>query len=588
MSSTFGGLEIAKSGLSVAMANLEITGHNIANANTKGYTRQRLITAAIEPGNASYLLSQMAVGRVGRGVDIIDIQQIRSDYLDSQYRRLNSDYTYSQSRMESLSYLQGLFNSELEAGSGITGLIENFYGALKDFKSDTTSEEFRTSVQQSALSMAENFNVVYDEMSALWHNQNDSIRTDAETMNGIARQLSELNQAIAKYERSGDNANDLRDKRNLLLDELSAYGEITYNLNEENASMVDVQIGGIDLVRGNAYHQIQSDSAASHQAEINGLTTQIAALNARIAAGAVTAEEGQAAIGLLVEELGQYLKVSAAANGDNGDLVDISFSGVALVSGEEASAVETATAKDLTAWAAYNRHNLTLDGQELSIESGTVTGGKLYTYMEMVSSDGSDESLGGGILYYMKELNSLARTIAQTINGIHQGGYTYPKDGSASVNGINLFKAPVDENGQEDYSQLTAGNFSISDEVLASVWNIAGSSREVTPGGTDSGNAEVAEALYNTITSGEFYSKLNAIVDHLAIAIYTGSGIEDTKSSLLDSVESKRMAMSGISINEEATNLIIFQQSYNACARLLTTMDQMLETLISNTGLVGR
>lgn len=588
MSSTFGSLEIAKSGLSVAMSNLEITGHNIANANTVGYTRQRLITSSIEPSHASYLLSQVNANRIGRGVEITDIQQIRSAYLDDQYRDLNADYNYSKYRTQALTYLEGLFNSELAEGEGLTGSIEDFYAALKDFAFDTTSEEYRTAVQQASLSLTENFNVVYEEMSDLWNDQNSSISTVADAINSIAQQISELNEAISSYERNGETANDLRDDRNLLLDQLSAYVNISYSNNENNPSMLDVQIGGIDLVTGVSYHTIEVANSSDHTAEIDALTAQIAVINQQIEDSVVTAGDGQALIADLVDELRQYLDVTTDANADNPDLVDVSFKGVSLVSGTDAQAIEQAVESDMPAWSAFYRNNLTLDGQALSIEAGTVSSGQLYSNMEMIISDGSDTSMGAGILYYMDKLNDLARSIAETINAIHSTGYTYPTESSASVSGVNLFYVSQDADGNEDYTKITAGNFTISDEVMASVWNIAGSSAEITEGNTNSGNSAIAEELYETMNSGGFYGSLNALVSHLSIALYTSEGIEDTKDSLLNSVDTQRTSISGVSVNEEATNLIVYQQSYNACARVLTTLDEMLEVLISNTGVVGR
>lgn len=588
MGSTFGSFEIAKTGLSVAMTNIDLTGHNITNANTIGYTRQRVISASIEPDSAAYLLGLVSNSKTGQGVQILDIQQLRSSYLDNQYRDLNSNYNYSKFRTESLKYVEGLFNSELNQGEGLTGSIEDFYNALKNFCSDTTSEEYRTSVQQAALSLSENFNVVYEEMSDLWNDQNSSISTNVDAINSMAEQISGLNKAIADYERSGNSANDLRDQRNLLLDKLSGYVDITYANNTDNPSMVDVQIGGIDLVKGLDSNKIGLSSASKNTTEIDAITSQIAAINSQIEAGTLSEVDGKASIALLVTDLGNYIDVSSSDNADNSALTDISFNGVKLVSGNASVPVSTAAESNVNAWISLNRNNLTLDGQELSIEAGTLKSGQLFSNMEMISSDGSDEKLGVGIPYYMNKLNSLSRSIAETINTIHSSGYTYPAGGAASVTGVNFFKVPTDASGKPDYSMLTAGNFTISDEVRDSVWNIAGSSSEITDDSTHTGNSETAKSMYDTIKDGKFTGELNALVSHLSTSLYTSKGIEKTKSSLLNSVETQRKSVSGVSVNEEATNLIVFQQSYNACARVLTTMDEMLDVLISNTGLVGR
>ena len=588
MASTFGSLEIAKSGLSVAMANLKLTGHNIANANTVGYTRQRLITSAIEPTEGRYLLSQVMADKTGRGVAIIDTQQIRNLYLDNQYRDLNMDYNYSEYRTNALTYLEGLFNSELKEGQGITGSLESFYQSLKDFANNTTSEEYRTSVQQAAVSLTENFKVLYDEMIDLWDDQNYSIKTNADLINSTAEQIARLNGAIAEYERSGYTANDLRDQRNLLLDKLSGYVNMTYEISDVNKSMIDVKIGGVDLVVGTSFNKIEVTSPSSYKAEIDAITKQIADINAEILAGNITSLEGKDQIDALIADLSNYIDVELTANPENGDLYDVTFNGVALVYGSSSMEIEDAVEPNVIARSMYYRNYLTLDGVDLCIENGTVKSGELYSHMEMVISDGSGKTSGEGIPYYIDRLNELARLIAQTINDIHATGYTYPTDGQSSVTGVDFFNVPLDINGNRDYSRITAGNFRLSDSIFESVWNIAGSSDEISEDNTFSGNSRIAERLRDSFSDGKYYGSLNSLVSTLAISLKTSKSICETKHSLLDSIDTQRMSISGVSIDEEATNLIVYQQSYNACSRVINALDEMLDILIRNTGIVGR
>jgi flagellar hook-associated protein 1 FlgK len=588
MASTFGSLEIAKTGLSVAMTNLKLTGHNIANANTVGYTRQRLITSAIEPTEGRYLLSQVTADKTGRGVAIVDTQQVRNLYLDNQYRDLNMDYNYSEYRTNALAYLEGLFNSELKEGQGITGSLESFYQSLKDFANNTTSEEYRTSVQQAAVSMTENFRVLYDEMIDLWDDQNYSIKTNADIINSTAEQIAKLNIAIAEYERSGYTANDLRDQRNLLLDKLSGYVNITYENSDINKSMIDVKIGGVDLVAGVSFNKIEITSASSYKAEIDAITKQIADINAEILAGTLTSLDGKEQIDALITDLTKYIDVELTANPEYSDLYDVTFCGVALVYGSSNMGIEDAVEPNVVARSEYCRNNLTLDGVKLSIENGTVISGELYSHMEMVISDGSGNTYGEGIPYYIDKLNELARLVAQTINDIHTTGYTYPTNEQGSITGVDFFNVPLDISGNRDYSRITAGNFRLSDSIFESVWNIAGSSDEITQDNTFSGNSKIAEKLRDSFSDGKYYGALNSLVSTLAISLKTSKSVCDTKKSLLDSIETQRMSISGVSIDEETTNLIVYQQSYNACSRVINALDEMLDILIRDTGVVGR
>jgi flagellar hook-associated protein 1 FlgK len=600
MASTFGGLEAAKSGLSVSMQQLNVTEQNIANVNTAGYTRQRLITSAKEPASSKYLIAQLDNALIGQGVETIGVRQIRSEYLDLQFRNLHSRYNYSAYRSEGLTYLDGVFN-ELDEDSSLTKTIDKFFSALNTFSSDTSSAEYRTNVQQQALGMTESFNNIYEQMESLWNDQNGSISTTAQKINSISEKLAQLNDAIASAVQSGGSANDLNDERNLLLDELSGYVNITYSVNADNENMIDVQIGEATLVSGEIANEIMIDSPSNHIEDIDDLTSQIAEINRRIADDEISAEQGKDDIELLVLQLQEYVDVDMDENADDAELFDISFNGVSLVTGTKSIGIESAAASSVSAWVGLNSNNLTLNSVKLSIAEGNITGGKLYANMEMVENE---SSVNPGIPYYMVQLNNLVKDMATSINAIHQKGYTYPDStsGSASKNDVIFFDVPpmLNEDGTVmtdadgytiyDYSKLNAGNFTLSDDVLNSVNNIAGSSQvvELNTGSTETGNNLIALELFGDLANSGYYDKLNSIVGHLAIASDTTNSIMDTRESLLESVDTQRASISGVSLDEETTNLIVFQQSYNACARVITTLDQMLDTMINNMGVVGR
>jgi flagellar hook-associated protein 1 FlgK len=584
MASTFGIFESAKSGLSVAMQQLNVTEQNIANVNTEGYTRQRILTSAKEPPISKYLIAQLSKTAVGQGVEATGIQQIRSAYLDQQYRTLNSGYNYSASRNESLTYLTGLYN-ELHDDSSLTTSIGNFFSALNTFSSDTSSKEFRTNVQQQALSMTQSFNNVYEEMQSLWHEQNDSINTVSQKINSIAQKIAELNEAIAGAVQTGGTASDLNDERNLLLDQLSGYVNITYSLNAANDNMIDVKIGGLTLVDGKSANDVEVGS-------ISDLASQIAQINKDMTAGTVSVADGQAAITALIDEIDTYTTavIDYAFDGTT-NLATVTYDGVDLVTSTGAVPADVIADGNLDVWINLNRNNLTLGGTELSIENGTVKGGQLYSNMEMITSR---SALSPGIPYYMDQLNTFVREIAENLNTISRSGWTYPDGTTPSRTNINLFKVPSYDDGSGtivyDYTKVTAGSFTLSDEVIESAYNIAGSSSEVLLDGnsTHSGNNAKALELFKDLANSGYYDKLNSIVGNLAIAANTSGSIMDTKQSLIRSVDTQRKSVSAVSLDEETTNLIIFQQSYNAAARIITTIDEMLNTMINNMGITGR
>jgi flagellar hook-associated protein 1 FlgK len=457
--------------------------------------------------------------------------------------------------------------NELGEKGTITTAIDNFFSALNTFASNTSSQEYRTNVQQQALGMTQTFNNIYEEVQSLWHNQNDSIAIAAQKINSIAQKIANLNDAIAKFEQTGGTANDLNDERNLLIDELSGYVNITYDYNTANSSMIDIKIGNLTLVEGKTVNEIVVDTAKDLIDDIvNGDNDAQAAASARLTELGFTCTE-------------------------TGGVYDVSFNGIALVTGGvQVPNIDDVVSSDLTLWVAFNRNNLTLDAAPLELGS-EVTSGKLCSYMEMVSNQ---SAVNAGIPFYMEQINNFVREIAKNLNDIAASGYTYPyvmQDGTpvASQSGINLFYVP-DAGSGPDYKLLNAGNFTISAEVLESVWNIAGSSTPVdlTAGATESGNNVIALRLFQDLVKNSYYDKLNSIVGNLSIDANTTDSILSTKESLLLSTDTQRLSLSSVSLDEETTNLIIFQQSYQACARVITTLDEMLNTMINNMGITGR
>ena len=607
MASTFGSFETAKSGLSVSMQQLNVTEQNIANVNTKGYTRQRLLTSAKEPPSSSYLIAQLSRTAVGQGVEATGIQQIRSSYLDQQFRSLNTSYTSFGTRDSGLDYLAGALN-ELNDDGSLTTSIKSFFTAMNTFTSDPSSQAYRTNVQKQAESMTESFRSVYEEMQSLWDDQNESIKTTAQTINSLAQKIAALNDAIASSAQTGGTPNDLNDERNLLLDELSGYVNIEYDVNPVNSNMIDVTIGGLSLVSGITANTVSVDSTST-QATVNSLLSDIASENAGT-------PPDTSALAVLKDQLKVYGSFTFTDNGSGG--MDVSIDGVSLVTeGSVDANIEDAAQTCMGAQIVLKRNNLTVVDStsavlgHLSIENGTVTGGSLYANMELATSQSSSNP---GIPYYMDQLNDLVREIAKTINDIHLTGYTYPDGNTVNINGVPcdsikgvmFFQAdPVavdaDSDGVQDldadgyplydythaYDKLTAGNFALSTAVKESVWNIAGSSSaiDLNAPSPQTGNSEIALKLSQALTDNGYKDKLISLVNHLAISSKTAESITNTKESLLSSVDTQRKSLSAVSLDEETTNLIIFQQSYNAAARVITTLDDMLNTMINKMGI---
>lgn len=526
MASTFRGIQTGKTAIVAASLNQDVTGQNIANVNTTGYSRQYTVSSAKLPAGNGYIVSQVYNKRVGQGVEVTDIAQYRSSYLDQQYRSQNSTYNYYEYRGQGLTYLTGVMN-ELDDDSSITLCMNDLKTSLETLAGDPTSQEYRLNVQQQATTLLQNIHYVHSEMIDLWQDQNTSVQTVADGINSKLEQVTLLNEAISSYERTGTTANDLRDQRNNLLDELSGLVGITYNTNADNASMVDVQLGGVALICGTEQNQVLVSKG-----EKNAYTD--------------------------IEE--NVLTITDKINSDDLDNPTV--------------------------------YTLSIDADTDASDDKNfvqITSGELLAHMQMLSSTNANVP---GIPYYIDQLNQFAQKIVTDVNAIHQSGYIYPNGQTVTLpetddgtgDHINFFEVP-----DEGISAITAGNISLSEEVADSVWNIAASAKKVdlSASSTNASNAEIAQKLYEYMDGGTLSSDLNTLVGHLAITAKTNSGTLDTSQSMLKSVSKQRTSLTGVSMDEETTNLIMFQQSYNVASRMITTVDEMLDTLINGTGLVG-
>lgn len=244
MPSSFYGLEISKTGLFVSRQSLDVTGHNIANANTKGYTRQRLHVSAIDPymSGARFLPAEQSI--VGAGVRDEFVEQIRNAFLDTEYRRENSELGYWETKAEELEFVETILNETSD--DSISNAMADFFGSLQELTKDPVNKEIRTIVQQNGIKMAESINHTYEQLVELQRMYDDSMQVVVQDINDHLTNIVNYNEQIYAFELSGEPANDLRDKRNVLLDELSELVNIEYLENADGQLQVNIE--GVNFI----------------------------------------------------------------------------------------------------------------------------------------------------------------------------------------------------------------------------------------------------------------------------------------------------------------------------------------------------
>lgn len=498
MASLFYGFEIAKTGLYTSQKAISVTGHNIANANTVGYTRQRLVTESIDPYGGHSRLAPTLSGAVGGGVTVQLLDQVRNEYVDRELRRENASMGQWQTHTQELGFVEKLLDETSE--SSISSALGDFFNSLSVFSLDPVNKEKRTNVQQNAIKLTETFNHYSKQLTELQGSMNESMQVTVNQINDLVTSIADYNKQIFAYELSGEQANDIRDKRGVLLDELSKLVNIEYSENSDGQLSVSVE--GVKLVD-------------------HTTTTLLEAVPDQT--GAVSGESG---------------------------FYSIYYEGT-------------------TTPFAYS------DGQ-------------LEAYRIMRDGSTVDEI---GIPRLLDNLNTLARGLVEEFNAVHQTGFTMPDGTNPSQTGIDFFEVPA--GGLAD---VNAGNFSLSTEVLDNVWNIAASDVfiDLSQANSQQGNNKIALKIFELTTSndlssvGNFESFLNSVIVEVAIESSHCINMAQSQSCICQNLENRRQSISGVSMDEEMTQLITYQHSYSAASRMITAIDEALDVLINGTGKVGR
>ena len=463
MAGLFQGLEIGKRALLTHQLNLQIIGHNIANVNTPGYTRQRVNIVSTLP-------EYSAQGILGSGVKVGSIRQIRDLFLGEQFRQENKslgEWTY---KNKILSQIESLFNEPND--TTLSNLMSDFWNSWSDLS--TGVQGARSNIISQTRKMTNGFH----DMANQLNNLRDSIDRDISNFTGeinrYTAEIAGLNQQIKTQEVGGDMANDLRDQRSFLLDELSTLIDVN-NLENPNGTMT-VYIGAMSIVNG-------SDN----------------------------------------------IKITPKISNVDGQMT----------------------------------HNLVWENTDIVLKNAS---GQLKGLFET-----RDEI----IPYYLDQLNTLAQTMISEVNGLHTTGY-----GLNDTTGYNLF----------NINRTDAATIEIEAEILLDCSKIA-ASLEIGKRDDNRISLQIA-GLQNKMVLNKSTSTMdffyNSLVGSLGVQVNEASSFTKNYELLINQIEFAKESVQGVSLDEEMTNMIKYQHAYDAAARVITTMDEALDTVIKGMGIVGR
>lgn len=525
MRSTFGGFYVARSGLDAARSNIEVTGNNITNANSIGYSRQRVDTYAAGSYNGTLRYATDPSRYIGSGARMTGISQMRDPFLDMRYRAESAKLGETGANSDVLTDLGYIFDSatSTDFDTQIGDFVKQLQ-ALSENPSDPVTENI---LKTSANTILQLFHKCASDLSTI-RNQTSTQLTDeaVKSANLALQNIAKLNQSIKSANVSGNPALELVDERNTLIDELSQYLNINVTTKDVDVgSGVIVQEMSINFVAANGDKFNLVDNDKFRQFEVSqGLND----------------------------------KFDLVLTESNGSLVDSSdFGSISLSDG-------------------------VLTDQ---LRNGVFTG-----YLSMLNSKGEFDTPANttrGIGYYEEIINSIANRFATVLNEAN----------GTSGNNKPLFESSID--GQA----ITASNIAISKAwESASTRYITNTKQQVSPGveaGDDSSNVlfmislfksdQVFESVNGTqVFKGTFQECVSNISTTLGLQISGNTRIHGTNQSNIKDIDYQRQSVSGVSLDEEGINLIMYNQSLTAASRFMTALDEALETIVSRMGIVGR
>ena len=598
---TFAGFSTALSALQSSQKRLDITGHNLANMNTIGYTRQELQTSSLNYTSPVSTFMNGSEVIVGFGVHMDKVAQIRDPYLDAQYRSQMDKSGYTDSMQTSLDSLSKIFDESTI--SGIHSAFLDIRGALTEMHdvskiNDPIYESELRSKIQTLTNMLNQASKDIDEAESQEFNRlvgkNTTENGAQEQVNDMLRQIGELNRQIKRNQILGQQSLELMDERNNLLDKLSSFLPIEVTYYKDPAHDGVAADGTTDLSEN--YYLDQNGNIIGKKEWPDDVRVEMV----------YTDENGDEQRLTLVEG-------SEGSKGENyGSISFEPADDTKPFSKDNFKLVINRSEKDLTN---NPKNTITLSKDAIGqgaggLGSNQLPSGSIQSSLDMLWKDGASTGIDDvrGYQFYRDELDHLARSFAYVMNEINIAG-TSTDPNATNKNQYLLANKKDGTYDPANLDQITAANIGINTqwsngsvhvsmagknptdtvlymlEAMGATYpntnqNIAGIGRPVTNGPTN-----IGEVNLNKNSFADFMNNVSTI---LANDSYSNSLSLKMNVTVLNGIQNSRDEVSGVSLDEEASNMMQYMSAYNAASRVMTALDQALDVLINSTGMVGR
>ncbi|MCA1031439.1 flagellar hook-associated protein FlgK [Bacillus timonensis] len=611
MRSTFHGLETARRGMFTQQSALHTTGHNIANANTPGYSRQRVNFSQTNPYPAVGRTMPNMPGQMGTGVEAGTIQRVRENFLDVQYRSENNKLGYWESRADAIEKMEQIMNEPSEEGLSIT--MDRFWQSLQDLAVNPSNSGARSVVRQRGIAVAETFNYLSNSLNGIQQDLKNELNLNVKELNSLVTQLNGLNKQIAEIEPHGYLPNDLYDERTRLLDSLSKLA---------NIKVTPVKSGGNSLAVAEGRFTVEMVDANGNSIGklLDGKTLQTSELS-------LTYDPNNGLVkGFKVgsDPVTDIYKFNTS--GKLRSLVDsYGYNDIVGTKGLYPDMIRDLDEMAFEFAQEFNRVHRT--GWSISNMKAAENGQPFVEYNffdfdSSVASPISSNKSGAASALKIDDIimNSLDHIAASGSNNglVTTGNFSGYNNGTTNYTNIKVevkydgstYNYEIFDNNTSPATSLKTGNLATDlstdlNGINIDVTNLrnvkAGSSWTIELPKTgpvkallgDGSNASaLAEVRHSTLTlnqnSTDLKNYYEGVIGEMAVRAQEAMRLSSNSEILRNSVETNRQSVSGVSLDEEMTNMIKFQHAYNASARTITMVDEMLDRIINGLGVGGR
>ena len=579
MSSPFFGLEIGASALRAAQQLLDTAAHNVSNANTPGYSRQQVSLVEAPPYTSPGFNRTGLPGQIGSGVSVSAITRVRDSFLDLQVQAQAGVMGEWNTRQQELAKIEALFPEPSDSGLG--GTLSKYWNAWQDLAADPTSAAARASVTEQATSLASQINQDSTQLGMIASGIDSQVSDQVDTVNSLASQIASLNGQIQRVTVTGGHANDLMDEREQLIEKLTAI--VPASVTTQLDGSVTVQVGGTDLVTSvNARQLVAQKDASGHVnptwADGSAITLPTGQLKALLSVRDGDLASYQSQLDELARGIADATNAISARGFDATGAAGQAFFTYHAGNPAGTLAVSQAVAADPRLVAAASSAGDPGDGSVAGLIAD------LRNALSYSAGVPGTDVVGG------TDLTTNGTAHVMTIAAGGALGQTWTFSGSGS----SLTLTGADGSTQTiDVADMAAGTTQVLNfdqlgiELTISAPVDAKAGADLVTDLTAPGhNSLVTTSLYSPAqTTADFYSGL---VGKIGSSSGQAQEMAQNQQLVVDQIQQRVDETSGVSLDEEATNMIQYQHAYQAAARVITVMDEMLNTLINDTGLVGR